>query len=148
MGWDDAARAAAAALVVLAAEQLDSDAPMRVARVTLDLCRPVPMVPLEIRSEILRHGRKIQLAAICLLARGVEVVRASVLRMRLSDPELPEGLREVALDLPGPERCPELSANLRIKSPFLEGVSARLATGRADRYRHLRQGPRPWPRFR
>ena len=37
---------------------------MRVARVTVDLMRPVPVAPLTIESEVLREGRKIQLCAV------------------------------------------------------------------------------------
>jgi acyl-coenzyme A thioesterase PaaI-like protein len=34
---------------------------MRVARVTVDLMRPVPLKPLTLETEVLREGRKIQL---------------------------------------------------------------------------------------
>ena len=47
---------------------------MRIARVTVDLMRPVPVAPLTIETEILREGRKIQLCAVKLLANGVVVV--------------------------------------------------------------------------
>jgi len=50
---------------------------MRVARVTVDLMRPVPVAPLTIESEVLRGGCKIQLCAIRLLAGGVVVVGAA-----------------------------------------------------------------------
>lgn len=129
--WDPGMQhgAAPAALVAWATERIATDVPMRVARLTLNLLRPVPLAPIEIRSEIVRQGRKIQVASICLLARGIEVVRASVLRVRVSDPALPVDLCKAALDLPQPELSHELKGDQRIKSPFLEGVSARLATG-------------------
>lgn len=129
--WDPGMQqgAAPAALVAWAAERIETDVPMRVARLTLNLLRPVPLAPLEIKSEIVRQGRKIQVASICLLATGIEVVRAGVLRVRVSDPALPHGLCQVALDLPQPELSHELKSSQRIKSAFLEGVSARLATG-------------------
>ena len=56
-----------AALVVWAAEAIPTPVPMRIARVTVDLMRPVPVAPLTIESEVLREGRKIQLCAIRLL---------------------------------------------------------------------------------
>ena len=41
---------------------------MRIARVTVDLMRPVPVAPLTIETEVLREGRKIQLCGVRLLA--------------------------------------------------------------------------------
>ena len=48
---------------------------MRIARVTIDLMRPVPVAPLTLETEVLREGRKIQLCAIRLRAGDVVVVR-------------------------------------------------------------------------
>jgi hypothetical protein len=50
--------AAPAALVAWAADRLETDRPMRVARLTLDLVRPVPIAPLEIRTEIVRQSAR------------------------------------------------------------------------------------------
>jgi hypothetical protein len=129
--WDPLMQhgAAPAALVAWAAERLDSEVPMRVARLTLDLLRPVPVAPLEIRSEIIRRGRKIQVASICLTAKGVEVVRASVMKVRVSDPAVPKKLLAIPVNYPAPDASHELSAEQRVKCAFLEGVSARLASG-------------------
>lgn len=118
--------AAPAALVAWAAGRLDGGAEMRIARMTLDLLRPVPIAPLGIRSEVVRRGRKIEAAAISLVARGVEVVRASVLKVRTADSTLPENPSEAALDVPGPEFCCEPSSERRIRCAFLDGVSARI----------------------
>ena len=62
---------------------------MRIARVTVDLMRPVPVAPLTIESEVLREGRKIQLCAVRLLAEGVIVVGATVLKIKVQANELP-----------------------------------------------------------
>ena len=75
-----------AALVVWAAERISTAVPMRVARVTVDLMRPVPVAPLTIESEVLREGRKIQLCAVRLLAGGVVVVGATVLKIKVQTP--------------------------------------------------------------
>src|SRR6185312_369928 len=80
-----------AALVVWAAQRIATPVAMRVARVTVDLMRPVPVAPLAIESEVLREGRKIQLCAVRLLAKGVVVVGATVLKIKaLSQPLPPE----------------------------------------------------------
>ena len=62
---------APAALVTWAAERIPTPVPMNIARVTIDLMRPVPVAPLTIETEVLREGRKIQLCEVKLLADGV-----------------------------------------------------------------------------
>src|SRR5438477_11716450 len=79
----------AAALVTWAAEAIATPVPMWIARVSVDLMRPVPVAPLTIETEILREGRKIQLCAIRLRAAGVIVVAATVLKIKMQANELP-----------------------------------------------------------
>ncbi len=69
--WDPGMQhgSAPAALVVWAAEAIATPVPMRIARVTIDLMRPVPVAPLTLHTEVLRAGRKIQLCAVRLLRR-------------------------------------------------------------------------------
>ena len=43
---------------------------MRVARLTVDLLRPVPVATLDIETEVVREGRKIQLLQVRLLHEG------------------------------------------------------------------------------
>lgn len=129
--WDPSLQhgSAPAGLVAWAAERIDSAVPMRVARLTLDLMRPVPVAPLEIRTEVLRQGRRIQLCAIQLLAGGVEVVRATVLKLRCADLPPPNGVGVEALDLPDVERAEEPDEEPATPSPFLSGISMRVARG-------------------
>jgi hypothetical protein len=82
---------APASLVVWAAERVAAPAPMRVARLTVELLRPVPVAPLEMRVATLREGRKIQLVEIRLLDDGKEVVRGNVLKLRTAQTPLPRG---------------------------------------------------------
>ena len=93
-----------AALVVWAAERLPTAVPMRVARVTVDLMRPVPVGPLTIESDVLREGRKIQLCAVRLLANDVVVVAATVLKIKAQAEELPPEAIIPPVDLPGPDQ--------------------------------------------
>src|SRR6202162_4916143 len=74
--WDPGMQhgSAPAALVVWAAEAIPTAVPMRIARVTIDLMRPVPVAPLTLETEVLREGRKIQLCAVRLRAGNVVVV--------------------------------------------------------------------------
>jgi hypothetical protein len=64
---------------------------MLVARMTVELLRPVPIEPLVVRAEVVRPGRKVQLvdAAIHHAATGTELVRARALRIREAPVPLP-----------------------------------------------------------
>src|SRR5258708_32814232 len=75
--WDPKLQhgAAPSSLICWAVERLPSPVPMRIARLTVDLMRPVPVAPLTIEPEIVREGRKIQLVNARLLADGAEAVR-------------------------------------------------------------------------
>lgn len=120
---------APAALVTWAAEAVPSPEPMHVARLTIDLMRPVPLAPLDIETEVLRQGRKIQLCEVRLKAEGVLVVRATVLKIR-SDAALalPPEVADLPVDLPGPEQSAVEPANFS-NSPFVNGMSLRAARG-------------------
>lgn len=82
---------APSALVAWAAEQVPTAGSMRVARVTVELLRPVPVDRLEVETEVIRDGRKIQLVQVRLLHAGKEVTRGIVLRVRIADEPLPRG---------------------------------------------------------
>src|SRR5215217_2343320 len=73
---------APSALLVRAAERVAVAVPMRVARLTVELLRPVPVAVLEVQVQTLREGRKIQLVEVRLLHEGKEVVRGTVLKVR------------------------------------------------------------------
>lgn len=129
--WDPGMQhgSAPAALVVWAAEQVPTAAPMHIVRVTIDLMRPVPIAPLTVETEVLREGRKIQLCAVRLLAAGTVVVSASVLKSRAQPLELPSGIADLAVDVPGPGRSAAEPGDLA-GSPFIRCISMRAARGR------------------
>jgi Thioesterase-like superfamily len=117
-----------AALVVWAAERIATPVPMRVARVTVDLMRPVPVAPLTIESEIVREGRKIQLSAVRLLAKGVVVVGATVLKIKVQADDLPPEATIEPVELPGPDQSRVEHVDFS-SSPFVTGMSLRAARG-------------------
>jgi len=130
--WDPSLQhgSAPSSLVVWAAERVAAKQPMRVARLTIDLLRPVPIAPLTIRTELLREGRKIQVLGIHLATDdGVEVVRASVLKMRREPLCLPDSAAELPLDMAEPDLGQDPVALLRAQNPFLTGVSMRVVKG-------------------
>lgn len=129
--WDPGLQhgAAPSSLICWAVERLPTTAPMRVARLTVDLMRPVPVAPLEIETEVLREGRKIQLVGVRLLADGTEVVRASVLRVRRLEQALPIETPWPPLELPVPDDSPDPADTGLSHTPFLSGLSFRVARG-------------------
>jgi Thioesterase-like superfamily len=129
--WDPRMQhgSAPAALVVWAAETLPSPVPMQIARVTIDLMRPVPVAPLSIETGILREGRKIQLSAVRLLANGVVVVAATVLKIKTQTLALPPEIAGQRLELPDPDQSIAEPANFA-GSPFTKCISMRAARGR------------------
>ncbi|MGH2736566.1 MAG: thioesterase family protein [Actinomycetota bacterium] len=60
-------------------------APMQVARITFEILRPVPVSTLLLKSEILRSGKRVQLAQASLSADGVEVMRATAWSIRTTE---------------------------------------------------------------
>ena len=118
---------APASLVAWVCEKIATPSPMRVARMTIDLMRPVPIAPLKIRSRVVREGRKIQLCEIRLLADDSEVVRASVLKVRTTDLASPPALRD--LDLPLPDTGRDPYENAGINNPFIEGIAVHVVKG-------------------
>jgi hypothetical protein len=120
---------APASLVVWAAEAIPTPVPMQIARVTIDLMRPVPVAPLTIETEVLREGRKIQLCAIKLLADDVVVVGATVLKIKSQALALPSEVADLPVELPGPDQSIVEPANFA-GSPFVKCISMRAARGR------------------
>jgi hypothetical protein len=121
---------APASLIAWAAERIPTREPMHVARITIDLLRPVPIAPLEIRTQITREGRKIQLIAASLLHQGVEVVRASVLKIRENAVTLPETALEEKITLPGPDNgAPPEGLLVESTAAFIAGLDLRVVKG-------------------
>src|SRR3982075_2417166 len=121
--WDAGMQhgSAPAALAVWAAEAIPTPQPMRIARMTIDLMRPVPVAPLTIETEILREGRKIQLCAVRLLAEDVVVVGATVLKIKAQALALPPEVADLPVELPGPDQAREEAPDFS-GSPFVTGI--------------------------
>ena len=89
-GGPTAALVAHAAETVLADSGADAHLPVRL---TLDLERAVPLAPLSVHAEIVRPGRKVQVAEVVIADdEGRRLARASVLAIRRREMTLPDGL--------------------------------------------------------
>ncbi|MDP9326265.1 MAG: thioesterase family protein [Candidatus Dormibacteraeota bacterium] len=81
---------ASASLMAGAIEDLEPGAELFVARMTVELLRPVPKDRLDVSVSLLRPGKKVQLVGASISAGGTEVARATGLRIRQVPLEIPE----------------------------------------------------------
>ena len=102
--WDPAAQHGGppAALLGRAIERAGADRTgLQVARVTLELERPVPLRPLRLATRLLGGGRNVERVEATLAADGVECMRATALRVRAAPATVPA--TPGGDPLPGPE---------------------------------------------
>jgi hypothetical protein len=123
------------ALLARAAELVETDGIVwQIARLTIELLRPVPMSALEVHSEVARQGRKVSLveATLTRAADGVEVARARALRIRAETVALPDDplVRPEAAFTPPSHSRPERSSIPAEGIAFhQDGVEMRVAAG-------------------
>lgn len=82
------------ALAVLAMERHEPDGRQRLARVTVDILRPIPVGKVSLRTQMIRSGRRVALVEAVMEADGVEVMQARGWRIERSAgkvPEVPDG---------------------------------------------------------
>lgn len=90
----------------------DSDDDWLVARLTIELTRPVPVGrPLTLTTEVERPGRKVSLVGGRLVDDDVEVARVRALRIRSTDLQLPDDAVQPDPDPPG---SPENGVSVRV----------------------------------
>jgi hypothetical protein len=121
---------APAALLARALERADPGPADFVTRLTVELLRPVPLAPIEVRTRTLRPGKKVQWLEASLTVEDHEVARATALRLRTDD--------TLALPVPHPEPLalppPAESAPYAIEFPqsddgFWKAMELRTASG-------------------
>jgi hypothetical protein len=122
---------APAAALARAVESHDPGSASFVARLTVDLLRPVPLAPLDVVTRTTRPGRKVQWVEATLVADGVEVARADALRLRVTQPlglPLP---RDATLTVRPPDDSEAIEVELpRVKGlGFWRAVEFRIASG-------------------
>src|SRR5579864_7305212 len=86
--WDPKAQhgGAPAALLMRAFEALPASERLMIARVTYEFMRPVPLGKLDLRAEVVRPGRRVQLLEASIFSpEGTEVVRARALQVHRID---------------------------------------------------------------
>ena len=73
------------ALLAHTVEEVPTLVPMRAGRLTVDLMRTVPVAPLTTAARVVREGKRVQVVEAALLHDGIEVARASALRVRVGE---------------------------------------------------------------
>src|SRR4051794_5645932 len=132
--WDPNAQygGTPAALLTWAVERVPTLVPMRIARFTIDMHRPVPLGRLNVETEVVREGKRLQVVVgVIRDPGGVEVARATALRLRLgpgpedasNDPRL------APIETPsfGPVRAPQ--AHRSGLNGFTDALETRDAEG-------------------
>ena len=102
--WDPGLQHAGppAALLGRAVERHGDRGNLQVARVTFEIARPLPIAELAVATRTRRGGRSVELVEATLSAGEVELMRATALRVRTAELDLPAGLVP-GPRLPGPD---------------------------------------------
>lgn len=87
-----------AALVGRAIELCEPRPNAQIARIALEILKPVPIAPLKVRADVVRPGRSVELIEATLHSDNAEVVRARAWRIRTGD----FGLNDIGLERPRP----------------------------------------------
>jgi hypothetical protein len=128
---------APAALLAGEVERHDPGPASFVARLTIALLRPVPLAPLTVAVTTTRPGKRVQWVQARLVHDGVDVVRATALRLRTDDLELPVPER-APLAVPSPDTSDEFRITFSLDDAridrslpvgFWNAVDVRLARG-------------------
>ena len=95
-----------AGLAARAAEGVDHDPELRIARLTVDMFRSPPMSALNVTTSMVRDGRRVCVMEVSIRSRDAEVARATALLLR-GGPH-PEGMpwRAPMWDVPRPDALP------------------------------------------
>lgn len=134
-----------AALVARAAEACEADPAMHLARLTVELLRPVPLAPLTVEATMSRPGRKVQVVDVDVSAGDSVVVRGRGVRIRMHGAEDPAGAGLPAAGGSGPVPGVDPDAPLGVESgeriePIVDaypgfhnaGAELRFVAGRFD----------------
>jgi hypothetical protein len=129
--WDPRALhgGAPAALIARAFERVEPGAELQIARLGFEFLKPIPFAELELTTEIVRNGKRVQELTAELTASGETIGRASALRIRAVPAGLPDPDRRRAQ--PGPEtvrRMPGAEQGKVVKFALNDTETSSLAT--------------------
>lgn len=111
---------AVSGLLARSLDRMPAPVPMRIARLTIEMFRGVPLTPLRVETRVVRGGKRIQSVEANLFDGTTQVARATALRMRRDDK-----LADIASQAPlGPEipRRPDIVLSLATARRFADGA--------------------------
>ena len=121
---------------------LANDPGLQPVRITVDLFRPVPKVPLRAAVTPVREGKRLAALQVSLFAGDTEVSRAAVLALRTSQVELQEGAKAppsvpghegvVTTNLMGALRPPGLPESAVPRGPIRQGFHTTIEARRVS----------------
>ena len=118
------------ALVTRAMERCEPDAGQRIGRVAVDILRPVPVAPLDVRVRVVRPGRRITLLEAVASSDGVEVVHGRAWRIATSPPGgEPPRVGDDVPPPPLPDPQPPIAWTGAFGDGYLAAVEWRFVTG-------------------
>jgi hypothetical protein len=79
----------------------------QVARVTLEILRPVPIGPVRVEAELVRPGRSVQMIEVSLSGEAGELIKARAWRIRTSELQIPDEVETTPAPPPGPDEGDE-----------------------------------------
>jgi hypothetical protein len=103
---------------------------MRLARVSIDILRPVPVSELEIRTRTVRPGKRVALLEAVIAAGGQDVLVARGWRIATSDAAPAIGQNTSVPELPATGRPPRFEGGY--VDGYLSAIEWRFAAGRFD----------------
>ncbi|MFL6238273.1 MAG: thioesterase family protein [Actinomycetes bacterium] len=122
---------AVAALLARAIEEYENDIPMQIARMTIDLVRPVPVSPLTIDLRTIRPGGRVTVVGADLLADGEPCARVTALRIRDQAVPIPSKtpLPDDVVPAAGPDESSEHLPQWSFEAFHTHGCEVRYARG-------------------
>lgn len=103
--WSDESQHAGppSALIGRAIQQHGDNSHFHVARITFEILKPVPLVPLTVTAEVVRPGRSVELVEATLSTDDAEVMKARAWRIKETGPHDLEAATPDLSPPPGPE---------------------------------------------
>ncbi|HEX9968918.1 MAG TPA: thioesterase family protein [Acidimicrobiales bacterium] len=117
-----------AALLARAFEAHEADEPMLVARLTVEIVRPVPVSPLTVSVRTVRPGKRVQLLEAVLSDDERELCRATAWRIRESPLELTDDIEHIEAP-PLPDEVARMTTAWPWFAFHEEGVEMRYVSG-------------------
>ena len=116
-------------LIAREAQRCEPDERLRIARLTVELIRPVGLSPISLAARLIRPGRKVQLVEVICRQDGIEVALGRALRIRTADMDLPKAALHAELPFAPPESGVPMESNGLPRTFHSEGAELRFVEG-------------------